>query len=280
MKCFPKPLVIFVAISCMFILETGCSRERILRLKDKETIRWDAMIQDVKDKKIILIGEFGEDPGHHEYQLRVIKALLEQGVPVVIGLEMVRANDQAALDSWVSGKLTLDQFLPSYSTKWYNPWSVHKDILLFSREKKIPLIGLNVPVEIPAKVARQGFDSLSQEEMRQLPPGISCNVDGIYMEYIKRFYSGRPSGKEFINFCEAQIVGDNVVALHTLKYLERYPKATAIIFSEWSHAWKGAIPKQIERLRSGYTISVILPELTKMDRGIMTLGDADFLILR
>jgi uncharacterized iron-regulated protein len=193
---------------------------------------------------------------------------------------MFRVNDQTALDGWVSGKLTLDQFMPSYSANWYKPWSAYKDIFLFSREKKIPLIGLNVPAKIPATVEKQGFDSLSQEEIRQLPPGISCNVDETYMEYIKRFYRARPSGKEFINFCEAQIISDNAMAFYTLKYLERYPNSRAIILSEWNHAWKRAIPRQIERLRSGYPISVILPELAKIERSIMTLGDADFLILR
>ena len=280
MRCFPKPLVVFVTLSCIFILEIGCSRERILRLKDKEPIRWDEMILDVKDKKIILIGEYQEDLKHHEYQLRVIKALHEQGIPVVIGLEIFRANDQTVLDGWVSGKLTLDQFLPSYSANWYKPWPVYKDIFLFSREKKIPLIGLNVSAEIPAKVEKQGFALLSQEEIRQLPPGISCNVDGTYMEYIKRFYRGRPSGKEFVNFCEAQIISDNAMAFYMLKYLERYPNSTAIILSEWNHAWKRGIPRQIERLRSGHTISVILPEFTKFQRSLMTPEDADFLILK
>jgi len=280
MKCFPKPLAVLITISCIFILEIGCSRERILRLKDKETIRWDEMIQDVKDKKIILIGEFQEDLRHHEYQLRVIKALREQGIPVVIGLEMFRANEQTILDSWVSGKLTLDQFLASYSANWYKPWSAYKDIFLFSREKKTPLIGLNVPAEIPTKVEKQGFGSLIQEEIRQLPPGISCNVDDSYMEYIKSFYRARPAGKEFINFCEAQVIRDNAMAFYTLKYLERYPSSTTIILSEWIHAWKRAVPRQIERLRSGYTLSVILPELTKLQRSIMTQEDADFLILR
>jgi uncharacterized iron-regulated protein len=278
MKCFPKFLVVFITIS--FIFGIGCSRERILRLKDKETIHWDEMIQDVKHKKIILIGEYQDDLKHHEYQLRLIKALHEQGIRVVVGLEMFRTNDQTVLDSWVSGKLTLDQFLPSYSANWYKPWPAYKDIFLFSREKKIPLIGLSVPAEIPAKVEKRGFASLSQEEVRQLPPGISCNVDDTYMEYIKRFYPARSSGKEFINFCEAQIIQDNAMALNALKYLERYPNSTAIILSEWNHAWKRAIPRDIERLRSGYTISVILPEFTKFERSIMTVEDADFLILQ
>jgi len=61
------------------------------------------MIQDVKEKKIILIGESQEDLKHHEYQLRVIKALYEQAIPIVIGLEMFRANDQTVLDSWAFG---------------------------------------------------------------------------------------------------------------------------------------------------------------------------------
>jgi len=126
--------------------------------------------------------------------------------------------------------------LPSYSANWYKPWPAYRDIFLFSREKKIRLIGLNVPAEIPANVKKQGYASLSQEEIRQLPPGISCNVDETYVEYIKRFYRVRPSGKEFINFCEAQIIRDNAMALYTLKYLERYPNSTVIILSEWNHA--------------------------------------------
>jgi uncharacterized iron-regulated protein len=280
MRYAPKPLIVLLAMFSLLIFLNGCSKDRVLRLKGKEIIRWDQMIQEVKDKKIILFGELPEELEHHKYQLRIIKALYGQGIPIAIGLEMFRANDQTVLDNWVAGNLTLDQFLPRYSANWRRPWSLYRDIFLFSRDKRIPLIGLNVPEEIPRSVAKRGFSALSEEETRQLPPGISCNVDETYMEFIKRVYSVRSSGKEFSNFCEAQMVWDNAMALHAVKYLEKHPQSSVIILSGVDHAWKRAIPRQIERLRSGYTVSVILPELTKIERDVMTVEDADFLILR
>jgi len=76
------------------------------------------------------------------------------------------------------------------------------------------------------------------------------------------------------------MVWDNAMALHALQYLEKHSQSTVIIFSTTDHAWKRAIPRQIERLRSGYTLSVILPEHTTIEREIMTVDDADFLILQ
>ena len=280
MMYFLKAVASLITLLGLSLLGSGCAKDEVLNLKDRETIHWDQMIQEVKDKKIIFVGEIHGEPKHHEYQLRAIKALYEQGTPIAIGLEMFRANDQGFLDGWVGGNLTLDQFLPIYSANWHAPWSLYKDVFLFSKDKKIPLIALNVPPEIPGKIARMGFVSLSEEEIRQLPPGIRCDVDETYIGYIKRVYSGRSSGKEFVNFCEAQMVWDNAMALYTLKYLERYPNATVLVLSSWDHAWKRAAPRQIQRLNSRYTVSVILPELIKTERDIMTAEDADFLILK
>jgi uncharacterized iron-regulated protein len=76
------------------------------------------------------------------------------------------------------------------------------------------------------------------------------------------------------------MVWDNAMALHTVKYLETHPGVTVIILTGWDHAWKRAIPRQIDRLNRQYTFSVILPELVKTERDIITAADADFLILR
>ena len=275
-----KGVTFLTTFSLLFLLGGGCSKDDVLRLKDEETIRWDQMVQEVKGRRIVLVGELHDEPKHHEYQLRIIEALYEHGVHIAIGLEMFRANNQKFLDSWVGGNLGLEQFLPIYSANWPDPWSLYKDIFLFSKEKKIPLIGLNVPPEIPAKVVSKGFGSLSQDEMHQLPPEITCNVDEIYMGYIKRVFPRRSSGNEFVNFCEAQMVWDNAMALHTVKYLEKHPDTTAVLLTGWDHAWKRGIPRQIERLGPQYSVTVILPELVKTERDIITAEDADFLILR
>ena len=280
MNYFFRPLLAFITIFSILLLGGGCTKDRVLRLKDKEIIRWGQMMQEVKDKKIILIGGLSEEPKHHKYPLRIIKGLYEQGLPIAIGLELFKASDQPTLDNWVAGHLTLDQFLTVYSASWPDSWALYKDILHFAKDGNIPLIGLNVPPDIPRNVANKGYASLSKEETRQLPPGMTCNVDETYMEFIKRTYSVRSSGKDFNNFCEAQMVWDNAMALHALQYLEKHPQSTVIIFSATDHAWKRAIPRQIERLRSGYTLSVILPEHTTIEREIMSVDDADFLILQ
>jgi uncharacterized iron-regulated protein len=276
-----KLAAIFVVLLGIYLFVNNCSNGRILRVKDEKIISWDEMTQEIKDKKIILIGEQHQVPKHHKYEMRIIKALYELGVPIAIGLEMFRANDEKVLEDWVAGELTPDQFSSVYYKNWAEPWSLYRDIFLFARDKKIPLIGLNVPVAIPEKVAREGFSALSQEEVRRLPPGIKCDVDDTYREFIKRAYSGHRPNREFGYFCEAQMVWDNAMALHALEYLGKNPKASAILLMGIGHAWKRAVPRQIQRLGSGYTITVILPEMVrKIERNVMTTEDTDYLILK
>ncbi len=274
-----KLTAIFVVLLGAYLLINNYSEGRILRVKDKKTISWNEMTQEIKDKKIILIGEQHNVPKHHKYEMRIIEALYELHIPIAIGLEMFSANDQKVLDDWVGGNLSLNQFLPVYSKNWAEPWSLYRDIFLFAKDKKIPLIGLNVPIGIPEKVAREGFKALSQEEIRRLPPGIKCDVDETYMDFIKRVYSGHQSGREFTNFCEAQMVWDNAMALHTIEYLEKKPNSNAILLMGMAHAWKRGVPRQIERLHSGYTIAVILPEVVReIERNVTE--DTDYLLLR
>jgi len=274
---FFRSLVLGIVVFAL----VGCAHGKIMRIKDIEIISFDQMIQEVKDKKIILIGELHSEPKHHEYQLRIIKALHEKGIPVAIGLEMFRAESQKDLDRWTSGKVSLKQFLPIYYSNWGMPWPLYRDIFLFARDNNILLIGLNVPRETTNKVAQKGLSSLTEEEMGKLPSGISCSVDDEYMEFIKKAYKIHTTGTEFKNFCEAQMVWDSAMALYTLEYLKNYPVYTVVILAGTGHAWKRAIPEQINRRDSRYSVSVVLPEVPdKMERGRITLDDADFLILR
>lgn len=280
MTNFHRNLFLFGSLLGILMLVNGCTDPRILRMKDKEIITFDQMIQELKGRKMILIGELHDEPKHHEYELRIIKALCEQGIPISIGLEMVRANSQKVLDQWTLGDLPLERFLPVYRENWSVPWSLYKDIFIFARDQRIPLIGLNIPTEITNKVAQKGFSSLTEEETMRLPPGISCDVDSIYREFIMRAFRVHRMGEEFVNFCEAQMVWDNAMALHTLEYVSKNPTRTVIILTGTGHAWKRAIASQIERLSRAISIAVVLPEFPgEIERNIMTTEDTDFLIL-
>ena len=281
MKDLIRLVLVFTISMAIFISVTnGCSGdESILRVKDGKKISFDQMIREIRDKKIILIGEYHNDPQHHKFQLRVIRALYEHGISIAVGLEMFRANNQKELDRWVSGDVPLKTFLSLYYHNWNFPWPLYEDIFLFCRDKRIPLIGLNVPSEITSKVAERGFSSLTKAELAQLPPNITCNVDQKYMESIRRAYEFHDTGEKFVNFCEAQLTWDNAMALHTLNYLQGHSRYTLVILTGITHAWKRAIPEQIKRLGSSYSVSVILPEAAdKSQRKKVTADEADYLV--
>jgi uncharacterized iron-regulated protein len=253
----------------------------VLRVSDGTITTFQDMIRDAKKTNIIFVGEIHDVPEYHTLELKVIKALHESDAPMVIGLEMFRADSQKALDNWVNGGMSLHNFLPVYYDNWRQGWPLYKDIFSYARDHRISMIGLNIPDEIAKTVARTGFTSLTPREKKQLPPDISCDIDPTYMQFIKRAYAGHAQtvDKKFLNFCEAQMVWDKSMAWHLIEYLKKHPRKTVIVLAGVGHAWKRGIPEQVSRL-SKYTSTVILPLIPdQVEPGSVTRQDADFVVL-
>ena len=244
----------------------------------KETRLSEAITQ-LKQNRIILVGEHHSNKNHHEAQLGVIRALKETGLKVAVGLEMFRSDSQQALDRWISGDIGEEKFEQIYYDNWNFPWSAYRRIFEYAREEKIPLIGLNVSRSITRQVSRQGFKSLTPAQRGELS-NITCRVDKEYMNYIKNAFGGHAHGNlNFTYFCEAQLVWDNVMAVNTLNYLQKYPDTVVVVLTGTGHARKGAIPRQI-RERSRVTHAVILPEARGIiDPETVSTNDADYIIL-
>jgi uncharacterized iron-regulated protein len=277
-----KSLFMFFALLCLCVsAEKGhCSGDKVLRVRDGKIITFAGMIDDVKKADFVFVGEVHDMSEHHRAELDIIRAVHESAMPIAVGLEMFRADSQGALDSWVRGKLSVEKFLPAYYDNWREPWPLYRDIFQYARDQEIPLLGLNVPDRIAEKVARQGFASLTQAERRQLPPGISCNVDPTYMEFIRKAYAGHPMhDRGFVNFCEAQMVWDKAMAWHLITYVKKKPGRTVVVLAGVGHAWKRGIPEQVGA-DSKYTYRVVLPLIPdQIDRETVTTEDADYVLL-
>ncbi len=253
---------------------------KVLRVRDGKVITLTQMIDEVKKADFVFVGEIHDMMEHHENELAIIRSLHEANSPISVGLEMFRADSQGSLDFWVKRKLSLDQFLPVYYDNWREPWPLYRAIFQYAREHEIPLVGLNIPDRIAAKVARQGFASLTEDERAQLPSGVSCNVDPTYMEFIQRAYAGHGMhGRGFVHFCEAQMVWDKSMAWHLITYLKKYPHRPVVVLAGVGHAWKRGIPEQVGE-DSKYTSRVILPLIPdQIDRETVTTNDADYVLL-
>lgn len=282
MKRLIEATGIILTFSVLLMGAKNCSgNDRILRASDGKAVTFAAMIEDLRKAKVIFVGETHDSKRDHEFQLAIIKALHRSGVPPAIGLEMFRTDSQSVLDRWVDGSLELREFLKVYYDNWGIAWPLYEDIFLYSRDNKIPMVGLNVPADITRKVSSEGFSSLTQEELKKLPPGISCNVDERYMDFIRRAYAVHGArGRSFVNFCEAQMVWDKTMAWHLTEFQKRNPGKVVVVLAGAGHSWKRGIPERMgEAARLDYR--VILTEIPgRIDGSTVLSLDADYILLK
>jgi uncharacterized iron-regulated protein len=111
-------------------------------------------------------------------------------------------------------------------------------------------------------------------------PAVRCDVDDRYQDFIRRSLGGHAhNNAQFLHFCEAQLLWDNVMAQTLLDYLARHPDATIVVLAGSGHAWKHGIPEQIRR-RSAVKMRILLPAVPgRIDQNNMTLNEADYLLM-
>jgi uncharacterized iron-regulated protein len=267
-------VLLLVLLTIEFVNSTG---RKIIRIKDGKTASFEDMVSDVSDARAVFIGEQHDDPAHHKTQLDVIRAVYEKGKPLAIGLEMFKHENQDDLDAWVRGEMPEKEFIPLFHQNWRGGWSLYRDIFLFARENKIPLVALNVPAAITKKVAQTGFHSLTDEELSKLPPGVTCELDQQYMDHLVRIFMYKGSTeKSFFFFCEAQVLWDQSMAWYLSDYMKNNPERLVIVLAGAIHAWKYGMPKQTLRYIPDEQ-RVIVPDLP-VDPGSIGVDDADYLI--
>ncbi|MFW6244206.1 MAG: ChaN family lipoprotein [Desulfovibrionales bacterium] len=271
-------LLALPAAALLLATFTFCS-EAALRLFDvaaRQETTLSQALPELQTLRILHVGELHDRPGHHRAQLEIIRALHDSATPVLVGLEMFEQRNQDALDAWVSRSLSEEEFLPHFRSNWGESWPLYRDIFDYCRSQGIPMVGLNVPRAIVSQVAREGFESLTEEQVGQLPP-VSCNVAPEYMELLRSSYGHHGSDQSFVNFCEAQVVWDTAMAYYALERLEKHPRAVMVVLAGAIHAWRPGIPTRVQIQAPGTPQRVILPETREIDRDSVSLQDCDYL---
>ena len=255
---------------------------KVFRLSDRKVIPYGQMVDDLRKADIVFVGEMHDREAHHQWQLDIIKALRATKTPVAVGFEMFTYENQKDLDNWVAGTIPDSDLIKAYYRNWNFPWPLYEDIFLYVRDNKIPAIGLNVPPEITRKVSASGFSSLTKEERAKLPPETGCVVDEQYMKFIRRAHAMHGhSGKNFVYFCEAQLLWDQVMARTLVEYRKKNPGRTVIVITGNGHAWKRGIPEQVRSLSEKTSVRVVLPQIPgHIDPAAMSPADADYILLQ
>lgn len=239
------------------------------------TVSFQQVMQEIAGKKIICVGEQHNNLSHHFTQLRVIQELFNAGKKIIIGMEMFPQESQAAIDRYILGNNSEEQFLleSKYYDVWGFPYDLYKPIFDYAKAKRIPIKALNINRNVIHAVAVNGLENLDAATRKKLPAQIDTSNEN-YKNSLREFFymahgqhgkkaEDAPNAEQekmFERFFQAQISWDETMAEQSVLALKKNSSATLVLIAGSGHLRNGyGIPDRIRR-RSGIKPVVLLPE--------------------
>lgn len=205
----------------------------------------DGLAARLDGKRLVFFGETHAQPAVQAAQRALLDALRRRGRKVLLGLEMLPASVQPALDRWAAGEGTEDELLRD--SHWYKHWGYHfgyyQPLFAFAREGRSPLVGLNVEREVITSVRKTGFDSLAPADRAKLPKSVDLGSEE-HRRLFTAFMGGDHSGMtpaEMDGMFRAQCTWDAVMGHNAIKALaaEPDPKAVLVVMVGMGHVVYG-----------------------------------------
>ena len=143
---------------------------QIFDKKGKKT-SYEKVLKAGEKAEVVLFGEIHDNSLVHWLQLEFTKDLAQRK-PLVLGAEMLEADNQKQLDQYLKGEINQKQ-LDSSARLWKNYKTDYKPLVDFAKDKKINFIATNVPRRYASLVFKKdlvALDSLSALEKSWIAP--------------------------------------------------------------------------------------------------------------
>ena len=200
-------------------------------------VQYASMLQQLDSTDVVLFGEVHHDALAHWLELQVAKDLYALDSHLVIGAEMLEADDQLVLDEYLSGVIELRHF-EQEAKLWDNYATDYAPLVNFAQQRQIPVVATNVPRRYASLVAREGLarlDSLpdrAQEYMAPLPIEVDLSLPGYRAMLDMMGGDSGHGGMNALNMAHAQAIKDATMAHFILLNL---PKETTFLHFNGSY---------------------------------------------
>ena len=171
---------------------------------------YEKVLKAAEKSDVVLFGEYHDNSVVHWLQLEFTKDLAEKK-DLVLGAEMLEADNQKQLDQYLNGEINQKQ-LDSSARLWKNYKTDYKPLVDFAKEKKFSFIATNVPRRYASLVFKKdlvALDSLSAQEkswIAPLPIEFDINLPGY------KSMMGMQGGHEGDKMPKAQAIKDATMA--------------------------------------------------------------------
>jgi uncharacterized iron-regulated protein len=159
--------------------------ERVFDARRRTFSDFEAMLADLARADVVIVGEQHDDPNTHRLEAAVLTGLLRRGVPVTVSLEMFERDVQTALDDYVSGRSSEEEFLKA-ARPWPRYATDYRALVEMARAHRWPVVAANVPRKYAADVAKTGLaalDALPPEERLHVARELQCPLDAYFHRF-------------------------------------------------------------------------------------------------
>ncbi len=226
------------------------------------------ILKALSESRVVYLGERHDSELDHQAQLEIIQALVAQGEAdgekVAIAFEMFQRPFQSVLDDYSAGKIDADSLRrdSEYDERWGFDWALYEPIISYGKAQGLPLLAANTPQELTRQVAREGFESLDDEALAQIPPLEEINRDNVeYRSWVASVFVGHhghghasknmdPEAMDaaFERFFSAQVLWDETMAETVAEFAQNNPDHTVVVLAGQGHIMHGwGIPDRVAR---------------------------------
>lgn len=160
-----KKIILLVVLATASIINAQDKKAYQLFDKNGKKVNFAKVVKAGFKTEVILFGEFHDNPICHWLQLELTKEMSSKK-EVVLGAEMIEADNQMQLNEYLNGKITQKQ-LDSAARLWPNYKTDYKPLVDLAKAKKIPFIATNIPRRYASMVHKKGFESLLELTLQE-----------------------------------------------------------------------------------------------------------------
>lgn len=165
-----KLLILFSLSFYLFSVSAQKAPYIIYNAKGKK-VSYEKMLKNLEQKDMVLFGELHNNPIAHWLQYELTADLYTKR-PLILGAEMVEADNQDELDAYLAGAIDY-KALDSTARLWNNHKTDYAPLVDFAKDKKLVFVASNVPRRYASMVYKAGFealDTLSAQEKAWIAP--------------------------------------------------------------------------------------------------------------